>query len=156
MAVASSVEKYTIRHYKEVEGSEVELPVYPDSITPSDNLVSNSWNLINGTMMDIPVALKLKFIWKWKFIDETNAELIYNTYIRNKIIQYKSRFFVINTFYPGIGFVSGLFYLGTPTNVTGLTPHPTKSGATSMSTLELHWIEVDGIKLNNLGTSVIS
>ena len=52
MAVISTDKRFTI------DG--VEIPVYPTSITPSHNLVSKSWNDMNGVFKDIPVNSKLK------------------------------------------------------------------------------------------------
>lgn len=147
MAVASSVKKYTIRHVKEAEGAEVEIPVYPTSIVPSDNLISKSWNNMNGVFKDIPVNLKVKVNWIFDAISEDDLEILYGQMIRSKIIQYKSRFFVVNTHFPGVGFIKGTFYLGTPTNFKSLAGYG-DNGEVHWYSGEIHWIEVDGIKLN--------
>ena len=44
--------------------------------------------------------------------------------------------------------VSGTFYLGTPTNFSS-KDWETSNGKPNWFTCELHWIEVDGIKLNS-------
>ena len=148
MAQASNIEKYTIRHIKEDEGTEVEIPVYPTSVVPSDNLISKSWNNMYGEFIDIPVNLKVKINWIYDVIKSDDLNILYGELIRNKIIQYKSRFFVVNTYFPGVGFIKGTFYLGTPTNFKSLGGYNGK-GKVGLYTGEIHWIEVDGIKLNS-------
>lgn len=139
MAVASNTQKYMI------DG--VEIPVYPTSVTASDNLVSKSWNDMYGVFKDIPVNLKTKVNWVFDVVSENDLETIYGGIIRNKIINSKSRFFNINTFFPGVGFISGTYYLGTPTTFTS-KDWQTNNGTVHYWQVELHWIEVDGIKLN--------
>ena len=148
MAVASKVYKYTIRHANESDGAEVEIPVYPTSVVPSDNLVSKSWNNMYGVFKDIPVNLKVKVNWVFDCISEKDLEILYGQLIREKIIKYNSRFFVINTHFPGVGFIKGTFYLGTPTSFKSLGGQ-NNNGEVTYYSGELHWIEVDGIRLNN-------
>lgn len=148
MAAASNVKKYTIRHIEEEEGAEVEIPVYPTSTVPSDNLVSKSWNNMYGVFKDIPVNLKAKVNWIFDAISEDDLETLYGDMIRAKIVEYKSRFFVVNTHFPGVGFITGTFYLGTPTNFKSLGGQ-NNNGEVSWYSGEIHWIEVDGIQLNN-------
>lgn len=112
MAELSSVEKYTI------DG--VEIPAYPTSVTPSDNIVSKSWNNMYGQFKDIPVNLKTKIIWTFDCISELDLENMYGVMIRSKILSTKSRFFTVTTHFPGVGFITGEFYLGTPTNFKSL------------------------------------
>ena len=144
MAVASNIKKYTI------DG--IEIPVYPSSISPSHNLVSKSWNDMNGVFKDIPINSKLKINWIFDYITESDLETLWGQ-IYNKITEKKSRFFEINTYFPGLGFVSGTFYLGTPTSFS--SKDWGKSGVVNWFSCELHWIEVDGIKLNSI-TSIES
>ena len=136
----SDVHKYTI------DG--VELPVYPTSVTPSHNLVTKSWNDMNGVFHDIPVNSKLKVNWIFDVIDENSVEAIFNNIIMNKILNSKSRFFTVNTFYPGMGFISSNFYLGTPTNFSSLGTY-NNEGFIRYWKMELHWIEVEGTVLNS-------
>ena len=143
---ASNVQMYTIKHASE-SGDPVEIPTYPSSVTPSDNLVSKSWNNMYGEFKDIPVNLKTKIIWKFDAISETELNTLYNELIRSKILQYKSRFFYVNTYFPGVGFVSGLYYLGTPTTFNSLGG--AHKGAVNWFSGEIHWIEVDGVRLND-------
>ena len=140
MAVNSSIKKYMI------DG--VEIPVYPTSVVPSDNLVSKSWNDMNGVFRDIPVNLKAKVNWVFDVISEKDLEVLYGKMIREKIIKSKSRFFDINTFFPGVGFIKGKFYLGAPVNFNS-KDWQTNNGTVNYWQVELHWIEVDGIKLNS-------
>ena len=76
MAVASNVYKSTIRHANESDGAEVEIPVYPTSVVPSDNLVSKSWNNMYGVFKDIPVNLKVKVNWVFDCISEKDLEIL--------------------------------------------------------------------------------
>lgn len=140
MAVVSDVHKYMI------DG--VEIPVYPTSVAPSDNLVSKSWNDMYGVFKDIPVNLKAKVNWVFDVVSEEDLKVLYGQMIRNKILTTKSRFFNINTFFPGVGFIKGTFYLGTPTSFTS-KDWQTSNGSVNYWQVELHWIEVDGIQLNN-------
>lgn len=140
MAVISSIKKYM------VDG--VEIPVYPTSVAPSHNLISKSWNDMYGVFKDIPVNSKLKVNWIFDVVSETNLETLWGTMIYNKIITTKSRFFEINTYFPGLGFIKGTFYLGTPTSFTS-KDWQSGDGSVNYWQCELHWIEVDGIKLNS-------
>ena len=140
MAVVSNVNKYMI------DG--VEIAVYPTSVAPSDNLVSKSWNDMYGVFKDIPVNLKAKGNWVFDVVSEDDLKVLYGQMIRNKILTTKSRFFNINTFFPGVGFIKGTFYLGTPTSFTS-KDWQTSNGSVNYWQVELHWIEVDGIQLNN-------
>jgi hypothetical protein len=150
--VVSNIAKYTIKHVKD-SGNPVEIPVYPSSIVPSHNLISKSWNNMYGQFQDVPVNIKLKINWVFDAISESDLEQLYNNLIYNKILTYKSRFFEINTYFPGVGFISGTFYLGTPTNFKSLGTH-SNDGSVKWFSLELHWIEVDGIKLLDPSNSV--
>lgn len=140
MAVASNIKKYMI------DG--VEIPVYPSSVVPSDNLISKSWNDMYGVFKDIPVNLKTKVNWVFDYVSERDLETLYGSMIRDKIVRTKSRFFDINTFFPGVGFIRGTYYLGTPTSFTS-RDWQTRIGAVNIWQAEIHWIEVDGIKLND-------
>ena len=147
MAVASNTNKYMING--------VEIPVYPTSVVCSDNLISKSWNNMYGEFVDIPVNLKAKVNWIFDIIPDRNngivssgLDVLYNSMIRQYIINNKSRFFEINTYFPGVGFISGTFYLGTPTTFTSKDTYG-PSGKVNYWQVELHWIEVDGIKLNS-------
>ena len=153
MAVASSVHKYTIRHASEAEGTEVEIPVYPTSTVPSDNLVSKSWNNMYGVFKDIPVNLKAKVNWVYDYITEEDLEQLYGVLIRDKIVRYKSRFFYVNTHFPGDGYIKGLFYLGTPTGFKSIYGQ-NDNGEVDWYSGEIHWIEVDGITLNDPTTLI--
>ena len=140
MATLSDVHKYMI------DG--LEIPVYPTSVAPADNLVSKSWNDMYGVFKDIPVNLKAKVNWVFDIVSEEDLEVLYGQMIRNKILTTKSRFFEINTFFPGVGFIKGTFYLGAPTSFTS-KDWQTSNGSVNYWQVELHWIEVDGIQLNN-------
>ena len=138
MAVISNIKKYTIN------GEEI--PEYPVKIKPSDNLISKTWNDIYGTVRDLPIALKLKIPWIFDMISDADLTKLYGQMIRQKIIETNSRFFEINTRAPGIGWVKGTFYLGAPTNFESVYGGG-DDGDIDWWSCELHWIEVDGIKL---------
>lgn len=140
MAELSNINKYTI------DG--VEITAYPTSIAPSHNLVSKSWNDMYGVFKDIPVNSKLKINWVFDMVSEEDLRVLWRDLIYNKIISKKSRFFNINTYFPGLGFIKGLFYLGTPTSFTS-KDWQGGDGSVNYFQCELHWIEVDGIKLNS-------
>lgn len=142
MAVASDIREYRI--------GDDEIPVYPSSIVPSHNLISKSWNDMNGCFKDVCVNSKLKVNWLYECISEHDLKRLWYDMIYNKIITTKSRFFTINTAFPGFpsGFCSGTFYLGTPSGFKSLDTQ-SNCGAVKYYSLELHWIEVDGIKLNS-------
>ena len=140
MAILSDVEMYSI------DG--VEIPVYPTSVEASDNLVSKSWNDMTATFNDIPVALKAKVNWIFEIVSSDDLKKLYGQMIRNKIVTTGSRFFEINTDFPGVGFISGKFYIGAPTSFTSVGAGY-GNGKAPHWRVELHWIEVDGIKLNS-------
>ena len=153
MAVSTNTRMYTIKHVND-SGDGVEIPVYPSSVSPSDNLISKSWNNMYGVFKDIPVNLKTKIIWKFEAISEDDLETLYGTMIRDKIIQYKSRFFEVTTHFPGKGFIKGTYYLGTPTSFNSIGSHK-NNGEVAFYSGEIHWIEVDGDRLNSPSNSVI-
>lgn len=141
MAALSSKKGYFI------DGTELPKSAYPTSVKPSHNLVSRSWNNMYGNFKDIPVNSKLKINWIFDYVYESDLEKVWG-YIYNKILTQKSRFFDIVTYFPGIGFVEGTFYLGTPTNFTSKDTQ-CNDGSANWWSMELHWIEVDGIVLNS-------
>lgn len=137
----------------------VVLPQYPTSVQASDNLVSKSWNDMNGVFHDIPVNLKTKINWIFDPISTDALNQIYGNVIRKQIItpgedgKY-SRFFTITSYFPGVGFVSGIYYLGTPTTFNNVD-WMTGNGQSNYWKVEFHWIEVTGTILNS-PTSVAS
>lgn len=143
----SNIHKYTIRHANEAVGTEVDIPVYPTSVTPSHNLVSKSWNNMWGEFQDIPVNKKVKIIWAYDVLSEDNMLAFYINQIDAKIELYKTRFFIINFYFPGRGYVKGKFYLGTPTTFKSLGGG--ENGKPNFWSGEIHWIEVDGLRLNS-------
>jgi hypothetical protein len=144
----SNIKVYSFKHASSNEDP-IEVPKdnYPSSVVISDNLVSKSWNNMYGEFKDIPVNLKTKIIWKFDAIREDFLEEMYGK-MRADILQYKSRFFYINTFFPGVGYVKGLYYLGTPTTFNSLDAGGFK-GSIKWFSGEIHWIEVDGVRLND-------
>ena len=119
MALVSTVRKYTIKHVDDT-ADPVEIPWYPTSLGPTDNLVGNSWETMYGVFVDIPINLKAKVNWVYDCIEESKLLILYGQMIRAKIIQYKSRFFTINTYMTGVGFITGTFYLGASTGFDSL------------------------------------
>lgn len=126
----------------------VEIPAYPTSVSPSHNLVSKSWNDMFGQFKDIPINSKLKINWVFDYITDEDLTILWRNMIYNKLINQKTRFFEINTAFPGLGFIKGTFYLGTPTNFQS-KDWQSNSGRANWYQCELHWIEVDGIVLNS-------
>lgn len=140
MAVSSNDERYMING--------VEIPVYPTSIQASDNLVSKSWNDMYGRFKDIPINLKTKVNWVFEgFVTRAELDKLYGQMIRDHIINTGSRFFEINTDFPGVGFISGTYYIGAPTTFT--SKGGGSNGKVEHWTMEIHWIEVDGLVLNS-------
>lgn len=161
------VMRYTVRHIKDETG--IELPIYPTKVTGSSNLISRSFNNIYGTFLDLPIAEKLKINWifdascdyvskgtganagKTYFTDKVVA--LFSDYIRKKIYEYKSRFFEITSWCPGIGYVKMVAYLGTPTtfNSEGVYSSEIKNNKGASTSFEIHWIEVgdENTKLND-------
>ena len=148
MAVISNVHKYTIKHIKDTEDA-LEIPAYPNSnnaVSIEDNLISIFYNDMYGTAHDIPIALKLKSNWVFDLITDADLQELYGNRIRKKIRQYKSRFFEINAYFPGEGWMKGTFYLGTPMKIKSVYGGH-DDGTIDYWSMELHWIEVDGEKL---------
>lgn len=139
MASISNIKKYMIDN--------IEIAAYPTSVTPSINLVSKSWNNMYGVFKDVLVNEKLKLIWKYDYISEAELNTLMKQ-INTKILTEHTRFFNINSYCPGRGFISGTFYLGTPTTFESKSTD-TPDGKPGWFSTELHWIEVDGIILNN-------
>ena len=134
---------------------------YPTSVSPSHNLVTKSWNNMYGNFVDIPINSKLKVNWIFDCIslDQINSIM---GYILNKIrgvgrsdvnadeLPKYTRFFNVNTYYPGLGWITSLFYLGTPTNFSSISSNNgTHFGRPEWWKMELHWIEVYGEELNS-------
>lgn len=143
MAQSSTVLKYTIRHEKEAAGSEVELPVYPTAVVPSNNYISHSWNTMRGQFREKLINRKVKINWTFDVMPEDKAVQLLETMINAKIDTYKTRNFYINTYMPGRGWIKGLFYLGTPDSISSVGGFSGK-GKVGYTKAEIHWIEVDG------------
>lgn len=148
MAQASNIRRYTIRHVKDAVDTEVEIPVYPTSIKCDTNIISKSWNNMYGEFQDIIVNSKLKVNWVYDYISEDDCFRLWRDFIYSKIQQYKSRFFVVNLYFAGLGYVTGTFYLGTPSSFSVVGGYR-NDGSAGYYKGEIHWIEVDGIRLNS-------
>jgi len=133
-----------IRHYN--GDTNVPLPEYPSSYSSDDNFTSVSFNDISGTFHDKLVCYKKKFIWKFDAISGVDLNRMYYgpDGIIGQIKKYKSRIFGISSNL--MGMPSGLYYLGTPSSFNFIG----QSGDIRWYTGELHWIEVDGVKLNSI------
>lgn len=143
MAESSSVLKYTIRHEKEAAGTDVELPIYPTSVVPSNNYISHSWNTMRGQFREKLINRKLKINWTFDVMPEDKAVQLLETMINAKIDTYKTRNFYLNCYVPGRGWIKGLFYLGTPDSISSVGGFSGK-GKVGYTKAEIHWIEVDG------------
>ena len=139
MAQVTNVKKYMIDGW--------ELPVYPEKIVPSHNLVSRSWNNMYAQFIDTPVNLKYKVNWVFPCITKADAEAIMSR-INAKLLNNHSREFTITTAFPGHGdsFVQMDAYLGTPTSFESLD-WMTDCGDVNYYKVELHWIETKGTVL---------
>ena len=127
-------------------GYELPLRAFPTGIQLSSNLVSKSWNNMKGQFQDILVNHKLKFNWVFDAISTADLEAMMS-YIFSKIenIGNATRFFTLNGYFPGRGWLETLVYLGTPTNFSSIGPNEyQKYGQPGWWKCELHWIEVDG------------
>lgn len=135
-----------LRHYADGTDStkNISIPEYPSSFSSDDNFTSVSFNSINGTFNDRLICYKKKFIWKFDALSEDDINTMYYgaTGIIGKIKEHKGRFFTITSNLPGMP--SGIYYLGTPSSFSFLG----QSGGIRWYSGELHWIEVDGTKLN--------
>lgn len=128
-------------------GTLTELPAYPTSYESSDNLVSKSYDNMYGEFKDVPINIKLKTDWIFDCISDADLITLYGM-IRSNIISKKSRFFYINTYIFGLGFITMLAYLGAPVSfkTLGAGKDP---GSINYWSGELHWIEVLGVRLND-------
>lgn len=152
---------------KNAEGSQNEfslisndaLTVNPTGVSASHNVVSISYNNIKGHFNDIPLAQKMKIIWK--FDAATNFTELENIMakVKNNLLAHGTRYYFIKTWCPGFGWVQGWFYLGTPTNfdtegvlgkATGLN-----AGQPASPKFEMHWIEA-GDSTTDIHNNMIS
>lgn len=154
MAETSTTYTYRIGHIeqasKKANASSInpeqltEIPVYPTQVHVGSNLISRSWNNVAGDFIDMPIAEKLKIQWKFEGASATVARQLFKELIRDEIYastgSVKSRLFEINTWAPGLGWVKGTFYLGTPTEFDSEGVASGNEGAAA--NFELHWIEV--------------
>lgn len=124
--------------------------MYPTKVVASDNLVSRSWNNIRGEFQDVLVNMKYKVEWHWEIIDKDTLEMIM-TYLRNQIINQKSRMFNVNTTFPGMtGWWNMYAYLGTPIEFTSTEKSgnvPGQPGVVPYYNLRLAFIEKNGTVL---------
>lgn len=154
-AEAASATGYSTIPWKVLD---TEYHVCPTSVKASSNIISRSFDDMNGDFQDWPIANKTKI--NWVFDAESDIAIVNNlgqvvrtpaadlvnvfisSYIFTKINQYKSRMFYIAGWAPGYGKCWGKFYLGTPTNFNseGVSQSIKNTGASVK--FELHWIEV--------------
>lgn len=143
----STTKNYYIQHFKlddsgtKVFGEKVDIPenLYPSSVSAGHNLVSRSWNNAYGVFKDIPIANKIKINWKFDAgIASDVCIFVYNNIIKK--IATGSRFFRVNTWAPGYGWIYADCYLGTPTQFE--TDGVGKYGEAASISYELHWIEI--------------
>jgi hypothetical protein len=137
---------FTIRH--EQDTVDQEIPVYPTKVTPSNNIISRSWNDFNGGFHDILINRKLKISWVFDVAAESKARDFLENTLYAKIEQYGSRRFVINSNILGVGWILSTFYLGTPDNIDSLGGYFGK-GNVDVVKFELHWIETEGKRYIN-------
>lgn len=139
-----------IRHYNDGTDSSknISIPQYPTGFSSDDNFTSVSFNSINGTFNDRLICYKKKFVWKFDAISEDSLNTMYYgaAGIIGKIKEHKSRFFAITSTMPGMP--SGVYYLGTPSSFQYIGQAGSGNNVTRQYSGELHWIEVDGTKLN--------
>ena len=139
MAQVTNIKQYMIDN--------LALPVYPEKIVASHNLVSRSWNNMYAQFIDTPVNLKYKVNWIFPCITKADAETIMGI-INAKLLSQHSREFLITTAFPGHGnnFIRMNAYLGTPTTFESLD-WMTDCGDVNYYKVELHWIETQGTVL---------
>lgn len=132
--------------------------ICPTSVKASSNIISRSFDDMNGDFQDWPIAHKAKINWIFEaegdtLVANSQGQVIrtaaaglvsnfINGYIFTKIKQYKSRVFLIAGWAPGYGKCWGKFYLGTPTNFNSEGVSEFIRNTSSSVKFELHWIEV--------------
>lgn len=126
----------------------ISIPQYPTGFNSEDELISVSFNSISGTFKDRPVCYKKKIIWVFDAISEASLNTMYYglTGIIGRIKEHSSRFFRISSNIPGMP--DGKYYLGTPSSFKFIGQSGSGNNVTRQYSGELHWIEVEGYKLN--------
>ena len=146
----AQVASLVIRHVDDGTDStkNISIPQYPTGYSAEDELISVSFNAINGHFNDRLINYKKKLIWKFDAISEDSLNTMYYGIdgIIGKIKAKKSRFFNITSNIPSMP--SGKYYLGTPSSFQYIGQTGTGNNVTRQYSGELHWIEVDGTVLN--------
>ena len=105
--------------------------------------VSRSYNNSNADFIDVTIAQKDKFNWKYDGIKLSELRPI-EAYIKNKIST-GSNSFNITSWTPDRGYITKACYLGTPIQYI---PNSTIADPEGYGTLkfEYHWIQIKGSK----------
>lgn len=159
---------YSNVHWRDISGNITTvdnvpetLPVFlcPTAVKASSNIISRSYDDMNGDFQDWPLAHKVKLIWQF---DATSDHHVYNStthqytrtpavtlisnlmngYIFPSIQKWKTRVFFISGWVHGYGDRWGVFYLGTPTNFQSEGVRAGSTNYAANAKFELHWIEV--------------
>lgn len=134
---------FRIRHESEQSYKDIASTygVCPTAVQASSNVISRSWNNIQGDFVDHLIAHKAKIIWEFDATVGTSGLESLWSYLSTAIKTYKTRFFWISGWMPGFGFKKGLFYLGTPTNFNAEGVDAGNKYKAASNKFELHWIE---------------
>lgn len=146
MARASVDKRYWILPFRidsagnKIVGNITYLDDYPGAVTCGHNVVSRSWNNAYGVFQDILIADKVKVNWKFEAGKAAEISQFFYSKIASVIHSTGSRFFTINTWAPGYGWIQADCYLGTPTQFE--TEGVGAAGEAASISYELHWIEI--------------
>lgn len=136
-----------------------ELVVNPTGVSMSQNIVSLSWNEINGHFNDIPMANKAKIVWRFEAAENFSEVENIMSKVYYNLKTYGTRFYKIKTWLPGLGWQYGYFYLGTPLNIDSEGVRPKEAGVSAgtaaIPKFEMHWIEI-GDSTTDLPNSITS
>lgn len=151
--VPSNIHKYTIRHESDPAGSDYELPIYPDRVKAGISDVNRwSYRNIKGFYKNQLAVRQGKLFWTFSLYPQDKSIELIKEHIYDKVDQYKTDHFYINAYVSGYGWVSGLFYLMDTITVEDVGYSGNGNVVAPYVKFELHWIEVDGNIINDVGT----
>lgn len=141
----------------------------PTAYSREDNLVSLSWNDLNGNFCDRLICSKRKLVLKWDVIDYQNLNrllydntdsTVWDTYagLYGIINRTKHRFFHVKFNINCIPCLpeNGIYYLGTPTKIERIggpshnntISNNVRGASNTLFSVELHFIQATSTKIN--------
>lgn len=149
----SSVKKFTIRHESVAEGGEVDFTPYLTDYYNEDATVNRiSYRTMKNKAVDFPVANMKKLYWTLNMVDTDIAETLFGSTIREKINTTGRNRFYVNAYIIGEGWKSGFFYLGNDVKFKRHGVMKDDGALPPYVDFELHWIEEQGVLLEEIGT----